>query len=301
MRYKNLKYSYNVIGLAVIMFLAIREIMGFVLGTVPLEKGSVPYISVGLATFIASCIIPAIVMENMLGMHPKLFKKANFVAVASAGVYSYLLILGAGLVNSLILALVKVAGLDFAPRTIDIPSGTAAVIMYFVYVCILPPILEEIFVRGYILNALKPLGTTFAVVVSSVCFSLMHSSLENFLLYFICGVILARVYLTFDSIFASMLVHFINNTVSFFVMYFQQQVNAVSALSMIAYINIFAIVLGVVGMRYLSKSGFRWKKMFYKDAELTVKLGYITKSPVAVCAFGMLLFFAAYQSFHNLV
>lgn len=301
MRYKNLRYSYNVIGLAIIMFLAIREIMGFVLGIVPLEKGTIPYIAINMVTFIAACIVPAVMMENMLGMHPKLFKKVNLVAVGSAGVYSYLLILVAGVVNSIVLALVKMAGLEFAPRTVDIPDGTAAVILYFIYVCVLPPILEEIFARGYILNALKPLGTTFAVVVSSVCFSLMHSSLENFLLYFICGVILARVYLTFDSIFASMLVHFINNTISFFVMYFQQQVNAVSALSMIAYINIFVIVLGVVGMRYLSKSGFKWKKMFRKDSELTAKIGYITKSPVAVCAFAMLLFFAAYQSFHNLV
>ena len=301
MRYKNLKYSYNVIGMAIIMFLATREIVGFVLSVTGLEKGTAPYILISMLSFVASCIIPAVIMENMLGMHPKLFKKANFVTVGSAGLYSYLLILGAGVVNSLLLALVKMAGLDFAPQTIDIPKSTAALILYFIYVCVLPPILEEIFVRGYILNALKPLGTTFAVIVSSVCFSLMHSSLENFLLYFICGVILARVYLTFDSIFASMLVHFINNTISFFVMYFQQQVNAVSALSMIAYINIFVIVLGVVAMRWLSKSGFKWKKIFHKDPELTAKLGYVAKSPVAVCAFSMLLFFGAYQSFHNLV
>ena len=301
MRYKNLKYSYNVIGMAIIMFLATREIMGFVLSVTGMEKGTVPYILISMLSFVASCIIPAVIMENMLGMHPKIFKKANFVTVGSAGLYSYLLILGAGVINSLVLAVVKMAGLDFAPQTIDIPKGTAALILYFIYVCVLPPILEEIFVRGYILNALKPLGTTFAVIVSSVCFSLMHSSLENFLLYFICGVILARVYLTFDSIFASMLVHFINNTISFFVMYFQQQVNAVSALSMIAYINIFVIVLGVVAMRWLSKNGFKWKKIFYKDLELTAKLGYIAKSPIAVCAFAMLLFFGAYQSFHNLV
>lgn len=301
MKYRNLKYSYNVTGLAIIMFLAIREVAAFAVNQLPVEKGSVAAISISIVSFVISCIVPAIVMENMLGLHPKLFKKASAAQVGAAGVYSYLLILGTGVVNSLLLAALAMAGLDFAPQTLSIPDGTASVILYFVYVCILPPLLEEIFVRGYILNLFRPLGTTFAVVVSSVCFSLMHSSLENFLLYFVCGIILARVYITFDSIFASMFVHFLNNTMSFFILYFQQRVNAVSALSMIAYINIFVVIIGVVGKRYLDKKGFSWKKIFFRDSELTAKLGYISKSPVAVTAFAMLLFFAAFQSYHNLV
>lgn len=301
MKYRNLGYTYNVIGLAVIMFLSVREVMGFVLSLVPLQAGTVPYIAVNMATFVVACIIPAITMENMLGLHPKLFKKTDGLLLAASGGYNYLLLIAAGLANSLILALIGTTGLKFAPQAITIPQDTAAFVLYFIHICILPPILEEIFVRGYILNALKPVGTTFAVVVSSVCFSLMHSSLENFLLYFVCGVILARVYLTFDSIFASMFVHFINNTMSFFILYFQQQVNAVSALSMVAYINIFVLILGVVCKRYLNTRKFRWKKVLLKDKELTAKLGRISRSPIALTAFGLLLFFAAYQSYHNIV
>ncbi len=301
MKYRNLRYTYSVIGIAVIMFLSVREVMGLVLSFLPVETGTVPYIVINMVTFIVACIIPAITMENMLGLHPKLFKKTGVPKLAAAGVYNYLLILAAGIVNSLVLALVAVFGLEFLPKTITIPQGAAAVVLYFIHICVLPPVLEEILVRGYILNALKPLGTAFAVTVSSVCFSLMHSSLENFLLYFICGVILARVYITFDSIFASMFVHFINNTMSFFILYFQQRVNAVSALSMVAYINIFVLILGFVGKRYLDKKGFRWKKVFTKDTELSAKLLHISKSPIALTAFGLLLFFAAYQSFHNIV
>ena len=301
MKYKNLRYTYNVIGLAVIMFLSVREVMGFVLRLIAIEPGTVQYIAVNMGTFFVACIIPVITMENMLGLHPKLFKKADVKKVAASGAYSYLLLLAAGLANSLVLALIATAGLQFAPRTITIPEGTAATVLYFIHICVLPPLLEEIFVRGYILNSLKSLGTTFAVILSSVCFSLMHSSLENFLLYFVCGIILAKVYLTFDSIFASMFVHFINNTMSFFILYFQQRVNAVSALSMVAYINVFVLILGFVGKRYLNKTKFRWKKVLAKDTELSAKLLHISQSPVALTAFGLLLFFAAYQSFHNIV
>ncbi|MBR6518377.1 MAG: CPBP family intramembrane metalloprotease [Oscillospiraceae bacterium] len=301
MKYKNLSYTYNVIGLAVIMFLSVREVMGLVLRLLSIENGTVPYIAVNMVTFFVACIIPVITMENMLGLHPKLFRRADVKKVAASGAYSYLLLLAAGLANSLILALVATTGLQFAPRTITIPDGTVAVVLYFIHICVLPPLLEEIFLRGYVLNALKPLGTTFAVAVSSVCFSLMHSSLENFLLYFICGIILARVYLTFYSIFASMFVHFVNNTMSFFMLYFQQKVTAVNALSMVAFINVFVLILGFVGIRYLNKTKFRWKKVLAKDGELSSKLLHISKSPIALTAFGMLLFFAAYQSFHNIV
>ena len=301
MRYKNLRYSYNVTGFAVLMFLAIKELMAFLLRVFPVESGTAAYMLINIATFVVSCILPVITMENMLGLHPKLFRKADGAKAVSCGVYSYLLILAAGFVNSLFLAALRLAGLDFAPRTISIPDGAVNIVLYFIYICVLPPLLEEIFVRGYILNALKPAGTTFAVLVSSAIFSLMHSSLENFILYFICGIILAKVYLTFDSIFPSILVHFINNTMSFFILYFQQKVNAVSALSMIAYINIFILILGFVGKRYLDRQGFRFKKVLTKDRALGEKLGAVSKSPVAITAFAMLLFFAAYQSFHNLV
>ena len=301
MKYRNLRYTYSVLGLAVIMFLSVREIMGLLLSFLPIEAGTVPYIVINMVTFLVSCIIPAITMENMLGLHPKLFKKASLPDVAASGLYSYLLILGAGLANSIILAVAAKAGLQFAPRTITIPEGAAAFALYFMHICILPPLLEEIFLRGYVLNALKPAGTTFAVVVSSAVFSLMHSSLENFLLYFACGIILAKVYLTFDSIFASMLVHFINNTMSFFMLYFQQQINAVSALSLVALVNVFVLILGFVAKRYLDKNKFRFKKVLVKDEELSAKLLSVSKSPVALTAFGLLLFFAAFQSFHNIV
>ncbi len=301
MKYRNLRYTYNVIGLAVIMFLSIREVVGLLLSFAPIENGSVPYIAITMLSFVASCIIPVITMENMLGLHPKLFRRADSINLTLSGAYNYLLILAAGLINSLILAAIAFTGLKFAPRSITIPDGAVAAALYFVHICILAPVLEEIFIRGYILNALKPVGLTFAVVVSSACFSLMHSSLENFLLYFACGVILARVYITFDSIFASMFVHFVNNTMSFFILYSQQRVNAVSALSLVALTNIFVLILGFVSKKQLDKRNFRWKKVLVKDTELSAKLLHISKSPIALTAFGLLLFFAAYQSFNNLV
>ena len=301
MRYKNLRYSCNVIGFAVLMFLAIKELVSLLLMAFSVERGTAPYLLINIAAFIVSCIMPVITMENMLGLHPKLFRRTNTAVTAACGVYSYLIILIAGFINSLFLAALRLAGLDFAPRTIAIPDGAVSVVLYFIHICVLPPLLEEIFVRGYILNALKPVGTTFAVIVSSAVFSLMHSSLENFFLYFVCGIILAKVYLTFDSIFPGMLVHFINNTMSFFILYFQQRVNAVSALSMIAYINIFILILGFVGKKHLDKCGFKFKKVLGRDKAMGEKLGCIFKSPVAVTALAMLVFFAAYQSFHSLV
>ena len=52
MKYRNLRYTYNVIGLAVIMFLSVKEVMALVINFTAMEKGTVPYILINMVTFI---------------------------------------------------------------------------------------------------------------------------------------------------------------------------------------------------------------------------------------------------------
>lgn len=74
---KNLKFIYNVVGFAVIVFLAIREICGAVLARLPFEADSAVMLIIGIAVFLAACLVPTITIENTLGLHPKLFRKTN--------------------------------------------------------------------------------------------------------------------------------------------------------------------------------------------------------------------------------
>ena len=161
MKNRNLRYIYNVIGLAVIMFLALREFLSAVVLNINFAPDSLLVYFVAMAVFAASVLIPTITVENMLGLHPKLFGKTDPAKTAAAVAYSYLLIIGAGVVNAVVLAIFSSMGLEFRPVELTVPDGFFRTLLYLVYVSVLPAVLEEIFVRGYILNALRGFGTTF--------------------------------------------------------------------------------------------------------------------------------------------
>ncbi|MBE6887566.1 MAG: CPBP family intramembrane metalloprotease [Ruminococcaceae bacterium] len=298
---RNLKYACNVAGFSIIAFLAIREICGAVMANIPFKDGSVMPFVLGIAVFAAACLIPTITMENALGLHPKLFRKTDTATTLAAVFYGYLLIIAASFANSLVLALLKKAGLEFAAQTVSIPQKPLHAVLYFAYVCLLPPLLEEIFTRGYLLNAFKNWGRSFAIVVSSLCFALLHSSMENFVVYFCCGIILAQVYLTFDSLLPAMLLHCLNNSISFFMLAFQGRANAHSALVLIIFVYVCAIIFGYAGKKHLDSRGIKLSACFEKDSDLLKKFIYCRKAYMAVAALGLMVFFALLGSYNSLV
>ena len=100
---RNLKLIYNVAGFAVIVFLAIREMCGAVIARLPLDAESPLLYIIGIAVFFAACLVPVVLMENTLGMHPRLFRRTDGKTAAAAVAYGYLLIIGASFVNSVAL------------------------------------------------------------------------------------------------------------------------------------------------------------------------------------------------------
>ncbi len=93
-------------------------------------------------------------------------------------------------------------------------------IISLISLAVLPAICEELLFRGVITTALKPKGKMFAVVVSSIIFSIFHFSPSQ-LIYPICfGLILGIVYLRTNNIIFPILLHFVNNALSISIQYF---------------------------------------------------------------------------------
>ncbi|MBR2028050.1 MAG: CPBP family intramembrane metalloprotease [Oscillospiraceae bacterium] len=301
MKYKNLKYTYNVVGFALIVFLALRESLSVVLLRTPLDIETPLFVILSIVIYILACFVPVVMLENMLGIHPLLFKKVKAADAAATAGFGYLIILAAGIANSIILMLLEKAGLQFAPNNPTIPEEFSAALMYFLYICVLPPLLEEIFVRGLVLNVFRGWGVPFAVFVSSVIFALMHSSLHSFVLYFVCGVVLAKIYIAFDSIWPCVLLHFVNNTVSFVQLSFGQSANAQSAVFFSIYIYLMAMLLGYAGFKHIQKRKINLAFSFTRMRDIKYKISSLANSYAALCALALLLFMAAYNSFHLLV
>lgn len=97
---------------------------------------------------------------------------------------------------------------------IDAPKGAFATIIFIIAHVILAPILEELFFRGLILERLRRYGDLFAILASSMMFSLLHSSLQSFPSAFICGIVFALLAIWTGSFLSPTIIHAINNALS---------------------------------------------------------------------------------------
>lgn len=180
-------------------------------------------------TYSASNFLAMLVIQTLVFALPSLAysrmrgqKHYKTLGLRPFGVNSFVLILLAALFlflgSSLILLLtLKGSGGEYVSAidmdTLTFPSTVYVIITY----CVLPAVLEEFAFRGVVFNEYRPYGLLCAVVMSSALFAMLHFSVTNFLVYFFSGVALALVAAVTRSLFACMIVHFLNNLLVLFV------------------------------------------------------------------------------------
>lgn len=87
-------------------------------------------------------------------------------------------------------------------------------------VCIAGPVLEEVLFRGIILDGfLSRYKPAKAIFWSSFLFGLFHLNPWQFIPGFLIGILLAWIYLKTRSLIPVILVHLVNNSLSYFTMY----------------------------------------------------------------------------------
>ena len=106
--------------------------------------------------------------------------------------------------------LLRFAGLSAQPAAA--PESAFSPILA-IYVCLLGPVLEELIYRGVLLSRLRPYGALFALILSSICFGLMHHDLYQGLSACLSGLIYGYAALRY-SLPAAICLHIAGNTVS---------------------------------------------------------------------------------------
>jgi membrane protease YdiL (CAAX protease family) len=91
----------------------------------------------------------------------------------------------------------------------------------FLMVCLIGPVLEELLFRGIILEGfLKRYKPARAIFWSAFLFGLFHMNPWQFIPGFFSGILLAWIYMKTRSLIPVILIHIVNNSLSYFVMYF---------------------------------------------------------------------------------
>lgn len=172
-------------------------------------------------------------------------EKMNFVSVLTIIVISFAcLFLISPIINVYDSFLTSIGVKE---QTLPISLDSPLKLIYLIFsLGILAPISEEFVFRGIIFSGLKEKGLKNAVLISSLLFMLMHLSLHQTIYQFLLGIVLAMIYYYTQNIFASILVHFINNTFVLLINYFSPSFFDYRFLT-VNYI-ILALVLFVVGV-----------------------------------------------------
>lgn len=81
----------------------------------------------------------------------------------------------------------------------------------FFTIAITPAICEELVLRGVILDGYRGMNIKKAAIMNGFLFGIFHMNIHQFSYAFFMGILLAYVVYITDSIYSSMIIHFINN------------------------------------------------------------------------------------------
>lgn len=148
-----------------------------------------------------------------------------------------------------------------------------------VFICIMPALGEELLLRGAVLTGLRTKSPFFAVLISSLLFSLMHANAYQTVYQFFFGIVLALVCIMSKSLIPSIIIHFLNNAISLTLSVFAPSLNALTISLSNIYIWIACIVVGIFVLLFLlylfytvskekNQAGKVWSKTEYDGFSL---------------------------------
>ena len=145
--------------------------------------------------------------------------RVGVAAFVLAGVSYYL-------VTAIYSTLVNLHGTDKLPKDLGIGTSTAALVGAAIFVCVLAPIAEEFFFRGFIFGALRrahvnfrghDIGTWLAAVETGILFGIAHtgSAAAQYLIPLgFLGFVLCIVRWKTRSLYPCMALHSVNNAIA---------------------------------------------------------------------------------------
>lgn len=115
--------------------------------------------------------------------------------------------MAASIVYTWISSLASDAGTDLVEADFDYFDTGKSTLMVVLYTCVLAPITEEFFYRGFLQKNLSRVSARFGIVVTALLFGLAHGNVSQFLLGFLLGLYLGKITERHNSIVPSIWVH----------------------------------------------------------------------------------------------
>lgn len=213
-------------------------------------------------SLITSCIVTYYIINHY---QKKFTLKLSYKIDANFNIITYLkfviMALGATWLTSTVISCIMnmLSGIiifetpDFSAR-----YNLATNIILGIHTILVAPITEELLFRGIILTKLKQYGKTFAIIIVSILFGLLHGNLPQTIPTFVMSLFLCQVTLKSNSIIPAISIHMINNAIA--------QLSDVNNnfFQILLDIIIVGIIITAVILIIKEDKGKEWHKIEYK-------------------------------------
>ncbi len=122
--------------------------------------------------------------------------------------------LACGWLSVLITNLLSAAGVTAYEADFSTTTEVKSVVLMAIYTCIIAPVTEELFYRGFLMKNLSRVSQRFGIMASAVIFGLAHQNISQFVLAFVVGVFMGYLTVKHNSLVPSIIAHVAVNTMS---------------------------------------------------------------------------------------
>ena len=146
------------------------------------------------------------------------FKKISLASIGISIVIGIAVFILNSYIASFFSTLIGLLGAESAGST-TVNAEDYTIPMFFLTVflsAVLPAICEEVAHRGMLVGANKRYGVAFAIIISSVCFGLLHMNIYQCFYAVLIGFLLGFICISTGSIYPCMIIHFMNNFLNTF-------------------------------------------------------------------------------------
>lgn len=142
---------------------------------------------------------------------PKVKEKVSLKYILISGI----MVMGIGIISGVLSSLLDVIFSNGDLQRVNSTIMSGGILVTFISTVILAPIMEELMLRGIILNKLlSKMNKWWAIVISALVFGFIHLNLVQGINAFILGIFLALAYVKCRSIIPCMIGHGLNNLLS---------------------------------------------------------------------------------------
>lgn len=226
------------------------------------------------------------------------FEKSGFVKTAACVFFGAAVCMLANIPANIVVDIEKAFGFSGNMPNMPLTDDPRVLVLYGITIAVIPPIVEELLFRGMILHSLRKYGDGFAIVGSALLFGLYHGNFVQMVFAFIAGLVMALVVVRTGSLWTSILIHFMNNFISF-ALELTQRYAGEDVANQANYIVIGAlVVLGLISLVYLLS---KEKHFFHTEPHnpmfrLSTKLSVLFFNPGGIAV----LIFAIFSSINVL-